>query len=317
MTERPPPDSDVAESREGGRKFAAVFGGAIALVGLAVAIAALVRAWDALVEATFVAWAVALAVACGVAGMLVIGSTWSWILHRYGSGLPTATAIRIYFFGQLGKYVPGGLWTVVGRGELAAAAGVRREDGYASTVTSMATTYTAAAVVGAVFIAVGDTDGTQLGLAIAAAVALAAVVIVCLSDPVMRRINALASRFRSMRPLPSSPPSRTATLILMATPAWLLIGTATWLVGIGLGYERDLPAVLAATALSWLVGFLIVPLPGGLGAREAVFIALIGGSTDEAAAIAVIARAVFVAVDLLGAAGSWMVETTTGRRTST
>jgi glycosyltransferase 2 family protein len=55
--------------------------------------------------------------------------------------------------------------------------------------------------------------------------------------------------------------------------------------------------------LSWIVGFVLVPVPGGVGVREAAFVAA-AGSLDPgiAAATAVAARALFVLVDALGAA---------------
>jgi uncharacterized membrane protein YbhN (UPF0104 family) len=55
--------------------------------------------------------------------------------------------------------------------------------------------------------------------------------------------------------------------------------------------------------LSWVVGFVLVPVPGGVGVREAVFVAA-AGSLDPgiAAAAAIVARAIFVVVDALGAA---------------
>jgi uncharacterized membrane protein YbhN (UPF0104 family) len=51
-----------------------------------------------------------------------------------------------------------------------------------------------------------------------------------------------------------------------------------------------------------VVGFVLVPVPGGVGVREAAFVAA-AGSLDPgiAAATAVVARALFVVVDALGA----------------
>ena len=58
----------------------------------------------------------------------------------------------------------------------------------------------------------------------------------------------------------------------------------------------------AAAVLSWVVGFVLVPVPGGVGVREAAFVAA-AGSLDPgiAAAVAVAARAIFVIVDAVGA----------------
>jgi uncharacterized membrane protein YbhN (UPF0104 family) len=50
------------------------------------------------------------------------------------------------------------------------------------------------------------------------------------------------------------------------------------------------------------VGFVLVPVPGGVGVREAAFVAAAGSlEPGIAAATAVVARAAFVAVDAGGA----------------
>jgi uncharacterized membrane protein YbhN (UPF0104 family) len=82
----------------------------------------------------------------------------------------------------------------------------------------------------------------------------------------------------------------------------LLIGGATWSVARSLDPHAGLARILFATAVSWLVGFLAVPVPGGVGVREAVFVALAGNlPLGVAASTAVVARLIFVAVDAAGA----------------
>jgi glycosyltransferase 2 family protein len=40
--------------------------------------------------------------------------------------------------------------------------------------------------------------------------------------------------------------------------------------------------VISAFALSWVVGFLVFPLPGGIGVREAVLVAVVPGASAAA-----------------------------------
>ncbi len=56
-------------------------------------------------------------------------------------------AVAWYFGGELGKYVPGGVWPVLGRGELADRAGISRATGYVTTLICYAAMCVAAAVV--------------------------------------------------------------------------------------------------------------------------------------------------------------------------
>jgi uncharacterized membrane protein YbhN (UPF0104 family) len=134
-----------------------------------------------------------------------------------------------------------------------------------------------------------------------------------LADPMVRRIETLASRFGVKVNLPSTTPGTSLMAILSTIPAWLCIGAATALVGDALGFSVDAGQIIAATSYSWLAGFLVVPMPGGIGVREAAFIALFPGTTEEAAAIAVIARIMFILVDLTGAAAATLVGRLTSR----
>ncbi len=70
--------------------------------------------------------------------------------------------------------------------------------------------------------------------------------------------------------------------------------------------------LIYATCVSWIAGFVIIGLPGGLGVREAVFISLMTAPLGAglAVSVAVISRVVSVAVDLLGAAISVPVSRT-------
>jgi hypothetical protein len=91
-------------------------------------------------------------------------------------------------------------------------------------------------------------------------------------------------------------------LVVRYVPAWLAIGGATWAVARSLDPSAGLLEVGTAATLSWLIGFVLVPVPGGVGVREAAFVAA-AGSLDPgiAAAVAVGARLIFVAVDAAGA----------------
>ena len=60
---------------------------------------------------------------------------------------------------------------------------------------------------------------------------------------------------------------------------------------------------LFITSASWLAGFVVVGVPGGIGIRESVFTALAGTALTPGVAVslALASRVVFIAVDLVGA----------------
>jgi hypothetical protein len=84
----------------------------------------------------------AAALACAAGTMLVVASGWPRVLHALGADVDAGDARRWYFRGELGKYVPGLVWPVVGRAELATRrGGVDRKLAYRSVVVSLAAWY--------------------------------------------------------------------------------------------------------------------------------------------------------------------------------
>ena len=90
--------------------------------------------------------------------------------------------------------------------------------------------------------------------------------------------------------------------ILSLIVLWL-IGTATWCVARAFDPDASWLAVAPAAILSWIIGFVSVPVPGGIGVREAAFVAVVGTiPTGVRATVAVAARLCFILVDAGGAA---------------
>jgi glycosyltransferase 2 family protein len=284
-----------------------IVGIAGAVVGLgagALVVRELVDQWDATVEAVRgadPAWLVVAAVAGG-AGMVAIAWVWSAVLGALGEDVARGRAVRWYFLGELGKYLPGGVWTVVGRAELARRGGVARPVAYGSVAVSLVALYLAAALVAAVvvpFDLARQRDDPRV--AVAAAVVIAGGIVV-LHPRTLRALLDLGRRVTGRElavPLPDG--RRTAGLVLRYVPAWIGIAVATWAIARALDPDAPIARVALATVVSWIAGFLAVPVPAGGGIREAVFLAVAGLPLGVGAATALAARVLFVAVDGLGA----------------
>ena len=112
-----------------------VLGAAIAALAIAFVVRSLGRDWDRISEA-FSDMAIVpavLALVIAVAAMSAIGALWGVVLTERGAPTPPSTALRWYFVGELGKYIPGGIWPVLGRSELARRSGAPASAAYAST----------------------------------------------------------------------------------------------------------------------------------------------------------------------------------------
>ena len=307
MTGEPPAPTAGARARAGERRGAArattVVGAVLALGALAFVARSLVadrrEIADALGGASL-GW-LALAGLLAAVGMTAIAVPWRRALHLLGDDMPAREVVGRYYLGEIGKYLPGGVWPILGRGELAVRWGVSRAAAYGSVLLSLLTLYLAAAllvVVGLPVLLSGD-DGT--GPVVVAL--LLPLGLVALHPAVLARVQRVGERV-ARRPLELPTPAWGASvgLVLRYVPAWLAIGGATWAVARALDPGAGVLDVGVAAVLSWLVGFVLVPVPGGIGVREAAFVAA-AGSLDPgiAAAVAVGARALFVAVDGIGA----------------
>jgi uncharacterized membrane protein YbhN (UPF0104 family) len=250
-----------------------------------------------------------LALATGLGGMTVIGIGWWLCLRGLGYRRGVKDTLRDYFVGQLGKYVPGAIWAVVGRAEMARRGGVPALGAYGSTLLSLTLTYFAAILTAALALLTGAAGGGTvawepvIGLLLIGILSLHPRVL----EMVLEGLRRLSGRTLSV-PVPSW---RTAIGLLLAhLPAWFAISAATWLVAYAVvGIAPNIGNIVFATTLAWTIGFLALPVPGGIGVREAVFVAAATTlpSAAQAAAVALVARALFVLIDIAGAGiTSWI-----------
>ncbi len=235
----------------------------------------------------------------GLCAMTLIGFLWTRMLVTRGHHAPPRVAMSWYFAGQLGKYVPGGIWPIVGRAELAVRGGVPRPDAYAATGLSMVTTYLAAALsicLGSVLSWTYPFVGI-LGLT-AFALGFLAFSNATLRTKVLTVLNRVSPRASAL-----TEPRRLLILTVTHIPAWILMSLSTSVTASAFGADIGIMHMLFITSASWLAGFVVVGVPGGIGVRESVFTALAGSALTPGVAVslALASRVVFIAVDLLGA----------------
>jgi hypothetical protein len=294
-----------------GRLKLAVRLASVVFVALCIAFVAhlLVRDWPKTVEAlrhASVGYLVPAAI-CAFGGMFFLA--WRWgaaILAVGGERTGSHRVISAFFVGEAGKYIPGAVWAMLGRGELAVREGYERSVAYSSVALSVIGCYLAASVTALLLAVVSLINGSIAmpwwPIALVAAVGVGAI-----HPAVSRRIVALVSRVVG-RTLTVEIPSWTRCLRLTGSyiPVWILIAAATTLITRSLVAHPPIARVALAAIVSWIIGF-ITPAPGGIGVREAVFVAFAGVAAGPAAAAAILARVLFVLVDGSGAGVGWLV----------
>ncbi|MEY2468636.1 MAG: glycosyltransferase 2 family protein, partial [Actinomycetota bacterium] len=204
-----------------------------------------------------------------MAAMTLIAARWSQAARLVGANLPTADAVPLYFQGEIGKYLPGAVWAVVGRAELARRAGVARSAAYASVASSLAGLYLAGAL-GAVLL-LPFAAGARGATAVVGVVGFLVVGLLALHPAVVARAVRLVERVARRKLELTVPTWRDAIVLVIGyLPAWVLIAVAHWCALRALGVSAPITHVGFAGAVSWCAGFLAIPAPGGIGVRESV-----------------------------------------------
>jgi len=231
------------------------------------------------------------------AGMLM----WRALLADLGSPLPVVDAAKVFFVGQLGKYIPGSLWPVLAQMEMGRDLGVPRSRSAAAFFLTypvyLATGLLVAAATLPVF--AGDSVARYAWLA-----ALLPLLIAGLHPRVVNAVLGLGLRLIRRPPL-ERPLSRRGVLASAgwALAGWLAYGVHLALLVRGLGADGPAAAVLSlgAFALAWCLGFLVVIAPAGAGVREVAMIAALAPVLDqgEAIAAALVSRLIVSIGDLI------------------
>ncbi|MDR7255362.1 uncharacterized membrane protein YbhN (UPF0104 family) [Nocardioides sp. BE266] len=245
----------------------------------------------------------AASVGCVAVGLLLTGLLWRLLLARLGSEVTTRQAGAVFFVGQLGKYVPGSVWSLAVQADL----GRRYDVPVRRSVTASALfllVHTATGLlVGGVLALGGAFADLPEGPVTSWPVVVTLVGGVVLLPPVLRRAGDLLAGHGARTIFTVVDLAR--VVVLMAA-VWTSYGIAVVLLapdGLGLG------AAVAAFALAHAAGVLFVVAPAGVGAREAVLVALLAPvlGVPGAAAAAVLLRVAHALADFLvaGAAAAW------------
>lgn len=240
-----------------------------------------------------------------LAGLAVSGWIWRQGLETVvpADSVDRRAAWSVFFVGQLGKYIPGSVWSFGAQAVLAKRAGM----GSRAVVTASGL-FLAVHVASGVLLSglVGGPSALdwwmRLGLVLAGAGAMA--------PAVMHRLGArLAGAECRWR-------ARTALVGAVAMLAVWLAYAASLALLAGTGEPGEVRVLLTGFALGYVAGILVPLAPAGLGAREVVFVSLVAPALGlgAAAALAIVSRVVQIAADLIiaGAAAAWARRATAG-----
>lgn len=292
------------------------------VVQAAIVIAAVLFVWrfarDKQADLRRVEWHVdaGLLVAASVVWAIAFGGLvllWARSLRWWEMGMRGVAALRAFFLANLARYVPGVVWQFAGLAAMAAAQGVSPVAATAAVIwqqaallaTGLALALALAPVALAPAFARLGVAVPSLGVRLAGALALVAVVVAALPyalDPVRRVV---ARRLRDVKAVPHASHAQLAAYLVATILGWLGYGVAFALfarsvLGAGApGFVEGGAIYIAA----YVLGILVIVVPGGIGIREgALFTSLtplVGA--DRAAFLAIASRLWLTALEIVGA----------------
>ncbi len=257
-----------------------------------------------------------------LAAYLASAVFWGRIVDELGGGRVGAwRACRIYFAANLGRYVPGKVLQVVGLAYLAGRAGLKPSAAVAAGIVGQGLTLVGAALVGLGVLwghspSVGPGTSPLVWTAMGVAAGLFALVSV---PPIFHGLLRLGAWLLRAGGGEATVPKPGGTFGLrwaaLYTANWGLFAVAFWLLVRSVDVDGSLVVVGSAFAASYLLGYLALFAPAGIGVREGFLVAFLepvaGGG--GAVAIAVLARLWSTAVEVLPAALLTFVELREGQ----
>ena len=268
--------------------------------------------WPMLLAAlgAITAWQWLISAALVVVGLMCTGIVWERILVGYGYRLPIRSALSVFFVGQIGKYIPGSVWSLAAQGQMARTFNVPVRITVATGLVFLYWNVVTAILLGSLLIAWGQAAVTvsRWGMLLVALLALSALL--------PATVTAVANRLAGTHASPHTRWSDIALLLPLMVLTWTAYGAAVLFLvpGDANGGSGPFPLTMAITAFafSYILGVLVPLAPAGFGIREAAMIYFLSPHLGLAlaAAVALLTRVIHTIADFAIAAASWVV----GRR---
>ena len=248
----------------------------------------LVLNWQALAEQqwSFRLWPFTASLLAVAVIFALNSQIWRMIVFALsGHRLKAVRAAYIWFISNLGRYLPGKIWQLAGMAVLARKEGVSAVGATASAVIGQVIHLLAGAAVGLYCLPAG-LGSTFAPLARWAWLGLLPVILI-LYPPLLRKILRLVSGFRGRQPVE-------VNLNLLDIAVWFVLNVLVWLAyGCCFYYfvkaiypqgGLSLQVAIGVYAVGYIIGFLVLFAPGGLGVRETMFAGLLTAALGEVGA---------------------------------
>ena len=261
-------------------------------------------------------WSIlAVALICTLLAHVWSGWVWTWILAIFQQSLGLFEGIRVYLITNIAKYLPGNVWHFYGR-----ISAIKKRGGSTGAATLSVVLEPLLMAASALLIAIAS---TLLGLVDAEfnSIALLGQIIallVVLSGIHPRILNPLLHRLSK-----SKGDGEAAQKVQLTTyPLLPFLGEMGFVLFRGMGFlftvlafqaviPSQIPILLSAFSVAWLLGLIVPGAPGGIGVFEATAIALLQQNIfPQAPILFAIAfyRVISILAEAIAALAAWLYE---------
>jgi hypothetical protein len=239
-------------------------------------------------------------------GYFTTGFLWGMIVHGLGGpSLPPAVRVRLFMIANLGRYVPGKVWQIAGLVALSRKWGIP-----AQTATAAAILGQGLALLSALFIGLGSVwtlaDGASWKWVVP--VCLISGIAFGLFPPVFSAVTRAWFRVAGTPEPEGLAPSDAIRWLTVAFLNWCAYSLAFGMLVSGLGLQAPILSAASAFAAAYVLGYVAVFAPAGLGVREATLTLLLTPhfGVTTAGAVAVTARLWTTVIEVIPAAVFWV-----------
>ena len=247
------------------------------------------------------AWAFVSAAVLILVGLYCLARAWVRLFADQGGNRSLAAG---FYASQLGRYIPGAVWQALAQVGLATQSGIPLPQASTAFAVHALVQLAAGGTAGATLAVFGT--GVPMGIRLVAPLALLPLIVLRRSVlvRVLRPLGRLMRRTFSDALVPSQK-------AILASYCWTLcnvvVGSLAFTVLLSsLPGGAPILASSAAFGLAWMIGFLAVPFPSGIGVREAALLVTIGFAAPRSHVIAasVGQRLVLMAADAVAIVSS-------------
>ena len=232
-------------------------------------------------------------------------SVWRFLLASLGGTLRWGRAAQTWFLSNIVRYIPGNIWQFLGMAELAADDGVSRVTTFASIALHQALSTAVGMVLAAVYFAVAG-EGALLDTIRPFLWLIPLGLLLCNPRFLEWSLNTLLRIFKRPAIKVTLTWPQLGLILLGYLGVWLIMGSAFAMLAASFTpvTPQQVAALIATWAAAYVIGYLSMLTPSGLGVREGVMILLLAPlfPVPLPTIIALAARLWMVVAEVIGAA---------------